>query len=127
MTDVAVAAPSSDSRTLALVGWGACLFGLWPVGLGIALIDKKNAQGWVATHYSYMTRTVLLGLLFGGIVLAVSLVSSVLAFFAPVFLLLQTVTLFMPVILGWYFVRCVIGLVAAVRSEPLKRPRTWLF
>lgn len=119
MTDVAVVSPATESRTLPIIGWASCLLGVAPVGLLIALIDKKNAPDWVRTHYSYLVRTILLGLLYGFVVFAFTMATTFL-------ILLPVGMLFFPLVAIWFLVRCVIGLVAAIRCEPIKRPRTWL-
>ena len=82
------------------------------VGIVIAYINRGKAGGWVDTHYTWLIRTFWIGLLF----IAVSIILAIVA----VGLLLMVV---MPI---WVIVRCVVGLQAANRGEPIKNPESWL-
>jgi len=82
------------------------------VGIVIAYINRGKAGGWVDTHYTWLIRTFWIGLLF----IAVSIILAIVA----VGLLLMVV---MPI---WVIVRCVVGLQAANREEPIKNPESWL-
>ena len=82
------------------------------VGIVIAYVNRGKAGGWVDTHYSWLIRTFWIGLLF----IAVSIILAIVA----VGLLLMVV---MPI---WVIVRCVVGLQAANREEPIKNPESWL-
>ena len=82
------------------------------VGIVVAYINRGKAGGWVDTHYTWLIRTFWIGLLF----IAVSIILAIVA----VGLLLMVV---MPI---WVIVRCVVGLQAANREEPIKNPESWL-
>ncbi|SMH39860.1 DUF4870 family protein [Mesorhizobium australicum] len=82
------------------------------VGLIMAYINRGKAGGWVDTHYTYLIRTFWIGLLYGAI--AVILMMLLIGF-----LLLVAVAV-------WIIVRCIVGLQAAGRGEPVKNPESWL-
>jgi uncharacterized membrane protein len=81
------------------------------IGLVLAYINRSRAEPWVATHYTWAIRTFWIGLLYG-------LISCVLIFMViGVFLLFAVVV--------WFIARCIIGLQAAGRGEPIKNPNGW--
>ena len=82
------------------------------VGLVIAYINRGKVGGWVDTHYTYQIRTFWIGLLY-------TLVACLLMLVAIGFLLILAVAI-------WVIVRCVIGLQAAGRGEPVRNPESWL-
>ncbi|MDQ0317558.1 DUF4870 family protein [Amorphus orientalis] len=82
------------------------------VGVIFAYISRGKADGWVVSHYTYQIRTFWIGLLY-------SLISAVLAVVGIGFLLFIAVAI-------WGVVRCVKGLQATGKSEPIENPQTWL-
>ena len=82
------------------------------VGLVLAYINRGKSGGWVDTHYTWQIRTFWIALL-GGIV------SIVLMIVGIGFLLMIAVAV-------WIVVRCVIGLQAASKSEPIRNPESWM-
>lgn len=82
------------------------------VGLIMAYINRGKAGGWVDTHYTYLIRTFWIGLLYG-------VIATILMLLLIGFLLLVAVAV-------WIIVRCIIGLQAAGRGEPVKNPESWL-
>jgi uncharacterized membrane protein len=82
------------------------------VALVIAYVNRGKAGGWVETHYTWAIRTFWIGL-------AYLAVSFVLMFVAIGFLLAFATAV-------WFIVRCIIGLQAAGRGEPIKNPESWL-
>ncbi len=82
------------------------------VGLIMAYINRGKAGGWVDTHYTYAIRTFWLSLLY-------ILIATVLVF------LLIGILLYIAVAV-WIIVRCIVGLQAAGRGEPVKNPESWL-
>jgi len=81
-------------------------------GVVIAYINRGKAGGWVESHYTYLIRTFWIGLLYG-------LVSVVLMFvLIGILLALATAV--------WFIARCVIGLQALGRGEPIKNPESWM-
>lgn len=82
------------------------------IGLVVAYINRGKVGGWVDTHYTYQIRTFWIGLLY-------TLVACLLMLVAIGFLLILAVAI-------WVIVRCVIGLQAAGRGEPVKNPESWL-
>ena len=82
------------------------------IGIVIAYINRGKAGGWVETHYTWQIRTFWIGLLY-------SFVSVLLMIVAIGFVLIFAVAV-------WVIVRCVLGLQAANRDEPVKNPESWL-
>ena len=82
------------------------------IGIVIAYINRGKAGGWVETHYTWQIRTFWIGLLY-------SFVSVLLMIVGIGFLLVFAVAI-------WVIVRCVLGLQAANRDEPVKNPESWL-
>jgi uncharacterized membrane protein len=89
-------------------------FGVVPiiVGFALALINRPNATGIWASHYTYQVRSAAIGLLY--VVVSAILV---LLFGLGIILLLLTAV--------WWIVRGVRGLMAASRNEPMTNPLTW--
>ena len=89
-------------------------FGAVPiiVGFALALINRPNATGIWAEHYTFQVRSAGIGLLYcvvSGIL--------VLAFGLGIILLLLTAV--------WWIVRSIRGLMAASRGETVPDPQTW--
>ncbi len=82
------------------------------VGIVIAYMNRGKASGWLETHYTWAIRTFWIGVLFG-------FVSALLMVVGIGFLLIIAVAI-------WVVVRCVIGLQAVGRNEPIKNPQSWL-
>ena len=83
------------------------------VGLVFAYMNRGNSEDWVDTHYTYAIRTFWIGLLY-------SFICLILAFVGIGFVL-------MFLALVWFVVRCVKGLQALTRDEPIANPESWLF
>lgn len=84
------------------------------VGLIMAYINKEPQSGEVAcNHYRYQIRTFWIGMLYGLVSLVLMLV--VVGFVLVLFLYI------------WMIVRCVKGLKAAERGEPIENVTSWLF
>ncbi len=84
------------------------------VGLIMAYINKDPLAGDVAcNHYRYQIRTFWIGMLYG-------LVSLVLMVVVVGFVLLLLLYI-------WMIVRCVKGLKAAERGEPIDDVTSWIF
>lgn len=95
---------------LYLVGFA---IGFTPIiGIVLAYINRGKAGGWIETHYTWAIRTFWIGMLYAfiSVVLAVVLIG---------FLLMIAVAV-------WFAVRCVIGLQAASRNEPIRNPESWV-
>ncbi len=89
-------------------------FGAVPliVGFALAVINRPNAAGIWADHYTFQVRSAGIGLLY-------CIVSGilVLAFGLGILLLLLTAV--------WWIVRAIRGLMAASRTETVADPQTW--
>jgi len=82
------------------------------VGIVLAYINRGKSEAWVETHYTWAIRTFWLGILYG-------LISMVLMIVGIGFLLMFVVAI-------WVVIRCVVGLQAATRNEPMKNPQSWI-
>ena len=87
--------------------------GITPLtGVVIAYINRGKAGGWVETHYTWAIRTFWIALL-GGLV--------------SVILMLVLIGFLLAIALAvWMIVRCIVGLQAASRGEPIANPQSWL-
>ncbi len=81
-------------------------------GLVIAYINRGKAGTYVESHYAFLIRTFWIGLLY-------ALVSAVLLILGIGFLLMLAVAV-------WFIARCVIGMQALQRGEPVRHPQSWL-
>ena len=88
------------------------VIGITPlIGLVMAYVNRGKAGGWIETHYTWAIRTFWIALL-GGVVS----------------LLLMLVAIGFVLALGiavWVIVRCVVGLQAVGRGEPIGNPQSW--
>jgi uncharacterized membrane protein len=82
------------------------------VGIVLAYINRGKAGGFVESHYTFLIRTFWIGLLY-------ALIAMVLVFVMIGFLLMFAVAV-------WFIARCVLGLQALQRGEPIKNPESWL-
>ncbi len=82
------------------------------IGIVIAYINRGKAGGWIETHYTWAIRTFWIALL-GGFVSLLLLIVGI------GFLLGLAVAI-------WVIVRCIVGLQAVGRREPIRDPQSWL-
>src|SRR5690606_19935897 len=82
------------------------------VGIVISYLNRGKAGGWIETHYTWAIRTFCIGLLGG-------FVSLLLMIVGIGFLLALAVAI-------WVIVRCVVGLQAVSRGEPVRNPESWM-
>lgn len=82
------------------------------VGLVMAYVYRGEAPEWLSSHYRFQIRTFWIGLLY-------SLISMLLSVIGIGFLLG-----FLTLI--WWILRCVKGLQALEKREPVANPETWL-
>ena len=83
------------------------------VGLIMAYVNKGDAPDWLKTHYQWQIRTFWLGLLYAFI--------GVLTMFILIGYLILLFNLI------WFMVRCVKGLSALDKQQPLTQPDSWIF
>ena len=81
------------------------------VGIVLAYVNRGKAGGFVESHYTFLIRTFWIGLLY-------ALISAVLIFVVIGFLLMFAVAV-------WFIARCILGLQALQRGEPVKNPESW--
>ena len=82
------------------------------VAVVLAYIYRKDMTGWLESHNTYQIRTFWMGLLYGIIALVLMLV-------------LIGWLVYIAIII-WLVVRCVKGLQAVSRREPIPDPQTWM-
>src|SRR5690606_26596048 len=82
------------------------------LGIVLAYINRGKTGGWIETHYTWAIRTFWIGILYG-------LVSMLLSFVLIGFLTALATAV-------WVIVRCVIGLQAVSRGEPIRNPLSWI-
>ncbi|MGI9373374.1 MAG: DUF4870 family protein [Hyphomicrobiales bacterium] len=83
------------------------------VGLVFAYMNRSGADAVASNHYTYQIRTFWISLLY-------SLICIVLALIGIGFLLMFAVAI-------WVIVRCIRGLQAVSKNEPIDNVETWLF
>ena len=81
-------------------------------GLVLSYINRGKAGGIVESHYTFLIRTFWIGLLY-------ALIAVVLIFLVIGFLLMFAVAV-------WFIARCILGIQALQRGEPIKNPQSWL-
>ncbi|MER8486056.1 hypothetical protein [Mesorhizobium sp. M1322] len=81
------------------------------VGIVLAYINRGKAGGFVESHYTFLIRTFWIGLLY-------ALISVVLMMVAIGVVLMVAVAI-------WFIARCILGLQALQRGEPVKDPESW--
>jgi uncharacterized membrane protein len=121
MTDLEKSAPSttprSSSESLSKVIYILYLIGIVVpltslVGVVMAYIYRKDAPGWLKTHYTFQIRTFWIGFLY-------SFVSYLTTVMFIGFILLLGVFV-------WLIVRCIKGMQYLERYEAVPNPETWL-
>ena len=81
------------------------------IGIVLAYINRGKSEAWIETHYSWLIRTFWIGLLY-------AMISAVLLLlFIGVFLLFAVAV--------WFIARCIVGLQALSRGEPIAKPQSW--
>lgn len=82
------------------------------IGIVMAYMNRGNSEDWIDSHYTYAIRTFWIGLLY-------MFISAVTMFiFIGIFLAIATTI--------WFIIRCIVGLQALTRKEPVKKVDTWL-
>jgi uncharacterized membrane protein len=83
------------------------------VGVVLAYLYRKDMTGWLESHNTFQIRTFWIALLFG-------IVSLVLTVIFIGWLLYVGVVV-------WLIIRCVKGMQAVGKREPIADPYTWMF
>lgn len=106
---------SSDTANLIyILHLASILLGITAlVGLIMAYINRKDAQEWLQTHYTYQIHTFWKGMLYSvvGLVLTVVLIGFLVILF----------------VLVWWIIRCVKGMKALKNKQPIENPTSWMF
>lgn len=82
------------------------------IGMVMAYMNRGNSEDWIDSHYTYAIRTFWIGILY-------SIISFVTAFVLIGFLLAIATMI-------WFIIRCVKGLQALTRKEPVSNVESWL-
>lgn len=82
------------------------------VGIVLAHLNRGKSEPWIETHYRWAIRTFWLALL-GGFISLLLIVIGI-----GVILMFATAV--------WVVVRCIVGLQAVGRNEPIRNPDSWL-
>lgn len=82
-------------------------------GVVVAYIYRRDADGWLATHYRFQVRTFWMFVLF-------SIVGALLSIIVVGWLILIVAAV-------WLIVRCVIGIKRLGERQPIAEPASWLF
>lgn len=82
------------------------------VAIILAYINRGKSEAWIETHYSWAIRTFWIGMLY-------AFISAMLFLFGIGVLLMFATGI-------WFVIRCVIGLQASGRREPIKNPDSWI-
>ena len=126
------AAAGFEDKTMVLVVYVLYLLGLVTggtttlIGVVMAYMLRGGAGALASTHYLLLIRTfwgVLGWMTVAGLVFAVGLVLSVVLIGIP---LLVAASVAFTLVVIWYAVRCILGLVAALQDQPYGRPSAWL-
>jgi uncharacterized membrane protein len=81
------------------------------VGIVLAYINRGKAGDFVESHYTFLIRTFWIGLLYALISVALMMVA------------IGVVLMFAVAV--WFIARCILGLQALQRGEPVKDPESW--
>ena len=106
-----------EDRTLPAICYALYLIGLTHglttiIGLIIAYASRDQAGPKMYSHYTWLIRTFWIGLLY-------ALVSAFLMMVMIGFLLMFAVAV-------WFIARCILGIQALQRGEPVRNPQSWL-
>jgi uncharacterized membrane protein len=109
---------------LYLLGWLGGLTAI--VGFVMAYSLKERAPDWARTHYVFLIRTVWIGLIWGIAAALLIVLGLPLTLVLIGFLFLKVAFGILGLLSVWVTVRCVVGLIYAMRSEAYPRPRAWI-
>lgn len=82
------------------------------IGIVMAYLNRGNSEDWIDSHYTYAIRTFWIGILYGFI--------SFVTMFIFIGFLLAIATMV------WFIIRCIVGLQALTRKEPVANVNSWL-
>ncbi|SRR5690554_1789657 len=109
-----VMAGSSNARIIYILYLVGVVLGITTlVGVIMAYINRGEAADWVKSHYQFQIRTFWIGMLYG--VIGMILSAVLIGFLVLLFTLI------------WWIVRCVKGMQALEKQEPVSNPTRWMF
>jgi len=107
-------AGSSNARIIYILYLVGVVLGITTlVGVIMAYINRGEAADWVKSHYQFQIRTFWIGMLYG--VIGMILSAVLIGFLVLLFTLI------------WWIVRCVKGMQALEKQEPVSNPTRWMF
>jgi uncharacterized membrane protein len=135
MSDPIYTAPTDyggpDDKTMTIVVYALYLLGFITgglttlLGLVMAYVQKNSASERAYSHYVFLIRTFWIAVgwtLVAAALLIVGIPLSVVLIGIP---LLLAAKLVMGILVIWYGVRCIVGLVAAAQDQAYGQPRSW--
>ena len=112
-TDRWLEAGPTNIQVIYILYLAGFVIGITPlVGIVIAYMNRGKAGGWIETHYTWAIRTFWIGVLY-------ALISTLLMVVGIGFILMIAVAV-------WVIVRCILGLQAVSRGEPMRNPESWM-
>jgi uncharacterized membrane protein len=82
------------------------------IGVVMAYINRNKSAAWLETHYTWLIRTFWIGLLY--------------SFISVILMLVFIGVIVMIAVAVWVIIRCIIGLQALGRGEPIRNPQSWI-
>ncbi len=82
------------------------------IGVVMAYINRNKSAAWLDTHYTWLIRTFWIGLLY--------------SFIAVILMFVFIGVIVMIAVAVWVIIRCIIGLQALGRGEPIRNPQSWI-
>jgi uncharacterized membrane protein len=109
---------------LYLLGWAGGVTAV--IGFFMAYALKARAPDWARTHYVFLIRTVWIGMIWAIAAVLLIVLGLPLTLVLIGFLLWKVGFGILGLLSLWVTLRCVVGLLFAVRAEPYPRPRAWI-
>jgi uncharacterized membrane protein len=82
------------------------------IGVVMAYINRNKSAAWLETHYTWLIRTFWIGLLY--------------SFISVILMLVFIGVIVVIAVAVWVIIRCIIGLQALGRGEPIRNPQSWI-
>jgi uncharacterized membrane protein len=131
---------TTDDQVLPAITYALYLLGLATggltsvVGLIIAYAQRDRGGAMSRSHYEFLIRTFWLSIVLtvllaviGAVLVLVGLPLSLVLVGIPILAAgWASWVVLLPLVVVWYAVRCVVGVIFLARNEAYPRPRTWL-
>ena len=114
MNDVAAPSTEGTAKIVYILYLAGIIVGLTGIiGVVMAYINRGDAPDWLKTHYTFQIRTFWIGFLY-----------MFIGFITSIVLIGYLILLFWLV---WLIIRCVKGMQALDKKEPVANVETWMF